>query len=161
MFNVTFSFALADVPFHFIPKVFWEHDKNIKRLSIFWLTGYIEFNNDKTIRSGRDLYYQMPLTILCDSFTRSSEIMDIINENDSIDVFFEKISDYMDKNKLGSLERDENGLHIICDDPSLNFWEQNKLKNELTRRCLEDEENEEEKHTSKFIIIDDEKEGRG
>ena len=96
----------------------------------------------------------MPLTILCDSYTKSSEIMDIINENDSIDVYFEKISDYMDKNKLGNQERDENGLHIICDDPSLNFWEQNKLKNELTRRCLEDGN----ENKSKFIIIDDERE---
>lgn len=154
MFNITLSFALADVPFHFIPKFFWEKDNKIRRLSIFWLTGYIEFSNDRTIRSGRDLYYQMPITILCDSYTKSSEIMDIINENDSIDVYFEKITDYMDKNKLGNQERDENGLHIICDDPSLNFWEQNKLKNELTRRCLEDGN----ENKSKLIIIDDEKE---
>ncbi len=142
MFNVTFSFALADVPFHFIPKIFWEKDKNIRRLSIFWLTGYIEFSNDRTIRSGRDMYYQMPLTILCDSYTKSSEIMDIINENDSIDVFFEKISDYMEKNELGNQEKDENGLHIICDAPGLNYWQQNRLKNQLTREILEDQERE-------------------
>ena len=103
MFNVTFSFALADVPFHFIPKFFWEHDKNTRRLSIFWLTGYIEFSND---------------------------------------VFFEKISDYMEKNELGNQEKDENGLHIICDAPGLNYWQQNRLKNQLTREILEDQERE-------------------
>lgn len=142
MFNVTFSFALADVPFHFIPKVFWEKDKNTRRLSIFWLTGYIEFSNDRTIRSGRDMYYQLPLTILCDSYTKSSEIVDIVNENDSIDVFFEKISDYMEKNELGNQEKDENGLHIICDAPELNYWQQNQLKNKLTREILADQEKE-------------------
>ena len=99
MFNVTFSFALADVPFHFIPKFFWEHEKKVKRLSVFWLTGFIAVDNDRSVRTGKDVYYQMPLTILCDSFTKSSEIMDIINENDNVEVFFEKISDYMDKNK--------------------------------------------------------------
>ena len=159
MFNVTLSFALADVPFHFIPKVFWEKDKNIRRLSIFWLTGYIEFSNDRTIRSGRDMYYQMPLTILCDSYTKSSEIMDIINENDSIDVFFEKITDYMDKNKLGNQEKDANGLHIICDDPDSNYWQQNKIKNQLTRKILEDEEREKREgkkddSKSKFYFIE-------
>ena len=137
MFNVTFSFALADVPFHFIPKVFWEKEKNMRRLSIFWLTGYIEFSNDRTIRSGKDMYYQLPLTILCDSYTKSSEIMDIINENDSIDIFFDKIADYMEKNNLGNQEKDENGLHIICDEPGLNYWQQQKLKNEITRKCME------------------------
>lgn len=142
MFNVTFSFALADVPFHFIPKIFWEKDKNIRRLSFFWLTGYIEFSNDRTIRSGRDMYYQLPLTILCDSYTKSSEIVDIVNENDSIDVFFEKISDYMEKNELGNQEKDENGLHIICDAPGLNYWQQNQLKNKLTREILADQEKE-------------------
>lgn len=142
MFNITFSFTLADVPFHFIPKIFWEKDNNIRRLSIFWLTGYIEFNNDRTIRSCRDTYYQLPLTILCDSFTKSSEIMNILNENDSIDVYFEKIADYMDKNKLGNQEKDENGLHIICDEPSLNYWQQNQLKNEITRKCIELKEEE-------------------
>ncbi|MBE6095036.1 MAG: hypothetical protein E7199_06140 [Schwartzia succinivorans] len=142
MFNVTFSFALADVPFHFIPKIFWEKDKNIRRLSFFWLTGYIEFSNDRTIRSGRDMYYQLPLTILCDSYTKSSEIVDIVNENDSIDVFFEKISDYMEKNELGNQEKDENGLHIICDAPELNYWQQNQLKNKLTREILADQEKE-------------------
>lgn len=142
MFNVTFSFALADVPFHFIPKVFWEHDKNTRRLSIFWLTGYIEVSNDRTIRSGRDMYYQLPLTILCDSYTKSSEIVDIVNENDSIDVFFEKISDYMEKNELGNQEKDENGLHIICDAPELNYWQQNQLKNKLTREIFADQEKE-------------------
>ena len=152
MFNVTFSFALADVQFHFIPKIFWEKDKNIRRLSIFWLTGYIEFNNDRTIRSGRDMYYQMPLTILLDSYTKSSEIMDIINENDSIDVFFEKIADYMEKNKLGNQEKDENGLHIICDDPELNYWQQNQLKNEITRRCMD------LKEESGLLIVDDKRE---
>jgi len=159
MFNVTFSFALADVPFHFIPKFFWEHDKNTRRLSIFWLTGYIEFSNDRTIRSGRDMYYQLPLTILCDSYTRSSEIVDIVNENDSIDVFFEKISDYMEKNELGNQEKDENGLHIICDAPGLNYWQQNQLKNKLTREILADQEREKREGTkddssSKFYFTE-------
>lgn len=152
MFNVTFSFALADVPFYFIPKVFLEKDKNIRRLSIFWLTGYIEFSNDRTIRSGRDMYYQMPLTILLDSYTKSSEIMDIINENDSIDVFFNKIADYMEKNNLGNQDKDENGLHIICDDPELNYWQQNQLKNEITRKCME------LKDESGLLIVDDKRE---
>ena len=33
-------------------------------------------------------YYQYVYTVLCDSFTKSSEIMEIINENDRFDVFF-------------------------------------------------------------------------
>lgn len=150
MINVTFSFALADVPFHFIPKVFWEHDKNIRRLSIFWLTGFIAFDNDRSIRVGKDMYFQMPLTILCDSFTKSSEIIDIINENDDIMTCFEKISDYMEKNHLGNQERDENGFHIICDEPGANYWQEQKLRNEVTRRCLEHKEEQ------GFIIIDEE-----
>ena len=140
MINVTFSFALEDVPFHFIPKFFWEHEKTVKRLSVFWLTGFIAVDNDRSVRTGKDVYYQMPLTILCDSFTKSSEIMDIINENDNIDVFFEKISNYMDKNKLGNQEKDENGLHIICDDPELNYWQQNKIRNQITQAIVEDRE---------------------
>ena len=60
MLNVTFSFALADVPFHFIPKIFWEKEKNVRRLSIFWLTGFIAVDNDRTVRTGKDVYYQMP-----------------------------------------------------------------------------------------------------
>lgn len=98
------------------------------------------------------MYYQLPLTILCDSYTKSSEIVDILNENDSIDVYFDKIADYMEKNKLGNQERDENGLHIICDEPNLNYWQQNKLKNEITRRCME------LKEESGILIVNDERE---
>ena len=98
----------------------------------------------------------MPLTILCDSFTKSSEIMDIINENDNVEVFFEKISDYMDKNKLGNQEKDENGLHIICDDPELNYWQQNKIRNRITQAILEDREKggKKDDSSSKFYITE-------
>ena len=156
MLNVTFSFALADVPFHFIPKIFWDKEKNVRRLSIFWLAGFIAVDNDRTVRTGKDVYYQMPLTILCDSFTKSSEIMDIINENDNVEVFFEKISDYMDKNKLGNQEKDENGLHIICDDPELNYWQQNKIRNQITQAILEDREKggKKDDSSSKFYIAE-------
>ncbi len=155
MINVTFSFALADVPFHFIPKFFWEHEKNIRRLTIYWLTGCVIMDNDRSVRVGKDIYYQTALTAILDSFAKSSEIVDIMNENDGFEIWFDKIMDYLDKNHLLSEEKDENGMHIICDEPGADYWQQQRLKNRITREILE-KENETEKNEGLLVLMDDE-----
>lgn len=142
MFNVTFSFALADVPFHFIPKIFWEHEKNVRRLTVMWLTGCIVVDNDRTARVGKDIYYQAALTAILDSYTKSSEIVDIMNENKGFEVWFDHVMDYLEKNHLLNEEKDENGFHIICDTPGMSFWEENKVRNKITQKLIEDEEME-------------------
>ena len=66
--------------------------------------------------------------------------MDILKENDYIEVCIEKIEEYIQKNNLSSQECDENGLHIICDDPDKSYWEQQKMKNKITQMYYEEKE---------------------
>ncbi len=109
MINVTFSFAFAEVPFHFIPKFFWEKEKNIRRLTVFWLTGCIVIDNDKTARVGKDIYYQAALTAILDSYTKSSEIVDIMNENNSDAVGGRNLA-----NRVNPVVSDEDAERILA-----------------------------------------------
>ncbi len=53
-------------------------------------------NNRKMDNSLRDVCYQYVLTVICDSLTKFTEIMDILNENDYVAVYLEKLNKCMD-----------------------------------------------------------------
>jgi len=140
MLNVTLrAYDLSDAKFNPIPIITHAKDKSRWVFIIHWIVFSLIIDNNKQQKI-EDFCYEYVLTRLCDSSAKAKGLMDILKENDYIEVCIEKLEDYIQKNKLGSQEYDENGLHIICDDPDKSYWEQQKIKNKMTQMYLEEKE---------------------
>lgn len=140
MINITLrAYELAVAKFNPIPIVRYKKDKTCWVFIVHWLVFSLIIDNLKQQKI-EDVCYEYVLTRLCDSSAKAKGLMNILKENDYIEVCIEKLEDYIQKNKLGSQEYDENGLHIICDDPDKSYWEQQKIKNKMTQMYYEEKE---------------------
>ena len=140
MLNITLrAYDLSDAKFNPIPIITHAKDKSRWVFIIYWIVFSLIIDNNKQQKI-EDFCYEYVLTRLCDSSAKAKGLMDILKENDYIEVCIEKLEDYIQKNKLGSQECDENGLHIICDDPDKSYWEQQKIKNKMTQMYYEEKE---------------------
>lgn len=142
MINISFSFTFTDLPFYFIPRFVWTNKNNFKSLTIYWLTGEFRIDNNPKSFVQMDVCHRTTYWIITDSITKAWEIMDIIEKSPTVFDNSEAMEEYVISHGINKMEKDENGLHIVCDIPGLNEWKQNQLKNELTRRCLEYQERE-------------------
>ncbi len=140
MINITLrTYEWAVAKFNPIPIITNRKDKKRWIFTINWLIFSLIIDNLKQQKI-EDFCYEYVLTRLCDSSAKAKGLMDILKENDYVEVCIEKLEDYIQKNKLGSQEYDENGLHIICDDPDKSYWEQQKIKNKMTQMYYEEKE---------------------
>ena len=84
--------------------------------------------------------YQLGYTMLFDSYTKSSELMDIVNENEDLVTTLGKVGEYVDATGLWNNKKDENSLPIVVDGFGQNYWEEQKIKNAITQMHFEEEE---------------------
>lgn len=140
MINISFGFTLSDRKFYFIPKFFNVSVNKTKSFIISWLTFELRIDNSNLHWYAREKCYQLGYTMLFDSYTKSSELVDIVNENEDFVTTAIKLSDYVEATGLCSDEKDENGLHIVMDGPGQSYWEEQKIKNIITKMHFEREE---------------------
>ncbi len=140
MINVSLGFTLSDRKFYFIPKFFNISRNKIKGFVISWLTFELRIDNCTLPWHVTEKCYQLGYTMIFDSYTKSSELVDIVNENEDFVTTAIKLSDYVEATGLCSDEKDENGLHIVMDRPGQSYWEEQKLKNLCTQIHFEKEE---------------------
>lgn len=140
MINVTIGFTLSDRKFFFIPKFYNLSKNKFKGFMFRWLT--FEFQIDNSVMSwhAKEKCYQLGYTMLFDSYTKSDELLNIVNENEDVCTCLFKVCDYVDATGLCSDEKDENGLHIVMDGPGQSYWEEQKIKNMITKMHFEKEE---------------------
>ena len=140
MINVSLGFTLSDRKFYFIPKFFNISRNKIKGFVISWLTFELRVDNCTLPWHVTEKCYQLGYTMLFDSYTKSSELVDIVNENEDFVTTAIKLSNYVEATGLCSDEKDENGLHIVMDRPGQSYWEEQKIKNIITKMHFEREE---------------------
>ena len=138
MINVTISFSLSDLPFYFIPKFFNINKNKFKGFVIRWLTFQLIVNNSKMSIRELECCYQAGYTVLFDSFAKSTELVNLINENESIVDTLPAVVDFVSDNN--PFEKDTDGEpHIICDIPGQNIWQENQLRNQILREVYHKE----------------------
>ena len=140
MINISLGFTLSDRKFHFIPKFYTVSINKTKGFMINWLTFELRVDNSNLHWYGKEKCYQLGYTMLFDSYTKSNELVNIINENEDFVTTASKVCDYVDATGLCNDEKDENGLHIVMDGPDQSYWEEQRLKNIITKMHFEREE---------------------
>lgn len=139
MININFSFSLSDLPFYIIPKIIPFKRNKIKGVMIRWLTFQLIVDNSRMCRIEVESCLQMGYTLLFDSFSKSSELINIIDENECIVDTLGMVTAFIDANNPFEKERDKSKPHIICDIPQMNIWKQNQLKNIITKEVFHEE----------------------
>lgn len=140
MINITIGFTLSDRKFYFIPKFFNVSVNKTKSFIISWLTFEFRIDNSNLHWYAKEKCYQLGYTMLFDSYTKSDALVNIVNENEDFVTTAIKLSDYVEDTGLCHFEPDENGLHIVMDGPGQSYWEEQRLKNIITKMHFEREE---------------------
>lgn len=140
MFNLTIGVTLSDRDINFIPKLYSIKKNKVWFRMIRWLFFELQIDNNALPWHGREMCYQLGYTMLLDSYTKSNELMDIINENEDLVTTLGKVGEYVDATGLCNNEKDENSLHIVVDGFGQNYWEEQKIKNAITQMHFEEEE---------------------
>ncbi len=140
MINISLGFTLSDRKFYFIPKFFNISRNKIKGFVISWLTFEFRVDNCTLPWHVTEKCYQLGYTMIFDSYTKSTELMDIVNKNEDLVTTLSKVGEYVEATGLCNDEKDENGLHIVVDGFGQNYWEEQKIKNAITRMHFKKEE---------------------
>ena len=80
MININFSFSLSDLPFYIIPKIIPFKRNKIKGVMVRWLTFQFIVDNSRMCRVEVESCLQLGYTLLFDSFSKSSELINIIDD---------------------------------------------------------------------------------
>lgn len=140
MINITIGFTLNDRDINWLPKFYHIKKNKVWFRMIRWLFFEFQIDNNTLPWHGREMCYQLGYTMLLDSYTKSNELMDIINENEDLVTTLGKVGEYVEATGLCSDEKDENGLHIVVDGFGKNYWEEQKIKNAITQMHFEEKE---------------------
>lgn len=140
MINISLGFTFSDRDINFIPKLYSIKKNKVWFRMIRWLFFELQIDNNALPWHGREMCYQLGYTMLLDSYTKSTELMDIVNKNEDLVTTLSKVGEYVEATGLCNDEKDENGLHIVVDGFGQNYWEEQKIKNAITRMHFKKEE---------------------
>ena len=140
MINISLGFTFSDRDINLIPKFYSIKKNQVWFRMIRWLFFEFQIDNNTLPWHGREMCYQLGYTMLLDSYTKSTELMDIINKNEDLVTTLSKVVEYVEATGLCNDEKDENGLHIVVDGFGQNYWEEQKIKNAITRMHFKNEE---------------------